>query len=289
MGYAPRCEPCGECFDNWDIILNDLKIQTQNAIEEAKNIKTLGATGAYTKEFEGMKNKIEVIEQLLANTTISTQDITDIQDFVEDLRKHFDSSLEVLQKAEGDLESINSKINLANVGIDGLRNKSELIKQAATELKNNATRLQENNIEGALNLTKEAWHKVNMLSQINEEILDSNVNAQRTCKRTEMLLERNAGDFDRLKKSNEAALENFNQQLDELNAKIPDLNYKMCDKRGDPCDGLCGGAGCDACGGVSCENGAVTRAEKALGYVTDTENNIKKKEQTAEDLFRSVN
>lgn len=24
LGMAPQCSPCGECFDNWDMILNDL-------------------------------------------------------------------------------------------------------------------------------------------------------------------------------------------------------------------------------------------------------------------------
>ncbi len=25
LGQMPFCSPCGECFDNWDLILNDLK------------------------------------------------------------------------------------------------------------------------------------------------------------------------------------------------------------------------------------------------------------------------
>lgn len=25
LGQMPRCDPCGECFDNWDVILNDIK------------------------------------------------------------------------------------------------------------------------------------------------------------------------------------------------------------------------------------------------------------------------
>jgi coxsackievirus/adenovirus receptor len=54
------------------------------------------------------------------------------------------------------------------------------------------------------------------------------------------------------------------------------------------CDALCGGAGCNKCGGISCEKGALTRAETALKYAKDTEEIIKKKEQQAEELIRSV-
>lgn len=69
---------------------------------------------------------------------------------------------------------------------------------------------------------------------------------------------------------------------------MPDMNDKMCDKRGDPCNDLCGGAGCNACGGLSCEKGAYTRAEKALHYAKDTEKILKEKEEQAEDLIRSL-
>ena len=31
-----------------------------------------------------------------------------------------------------------------------------------------------------------------------------------------------------------------------------------------PCDELCGGAGCDKCGGLSCLNGALSKAKEAV-------------------------
>lgn len=63
---------------------------------------------------------------------------------------------------------------------------------------------------------------------------------------------------------------------------------QVCDKMGDPCDSVCGGAGCNHCGGLSCENGALTKSSKAFGFATDAENKIKEKEGIAEDLFRGV-
>lgn len=57
---------------------------------------------------------------------------------------------------------------------------------------------------------------------------------------------------------------------------------------GNPCDQLCGGAGCTFCGGISCEEGAFTKSSKAFGFATDAENIIKKKEGKAEELFRGV-
>lgn len=62
----------------------------------------------------------------------------------------------------------------------------------------------------------------------------------------------------------------------------------MCDKRGDPCDPLCGGGGCGVCGGLSCEHGAVTKADRALGLAKDAEKAIREKETAAEELLRGV-
>jgi len=95
-------------------------------------------------------------------------------------------------------------------------------------------------------------------------------------------------EFESLQKTNEDALDRYHDEIVKLSAQIPNLNEQICDKRGDPCDNLCGGAGCKHCGGLSCENGAVTKAEKALAYAEDTEKEIKKKEEVAEDLIRSL-
>jgi len=62
----------------------------------------------------------------------------------------------------------------------------------------------------------------------------------------------------------------------------------VCGKRGDPCDSLCGGAGCGVCGGLSCEHGAVTKADRALGVAKDAEKAIREKETGAEELLRGV-
>lgn len=288
LGHAPYCSPCGECFDNWDLILSGIQEDTKRAIDEAKKIKTIGATGAYTKEFDDMDKKMGIIRNLLDNTTVSAQDINAVEHVVLKLRKDLNNSLERLQSDELTLEGVYSGINLANVALDELRNKSEQIKNVARDLKENATQLQEANIEGALNLTIDAWQRVNLLESLDIETQELNANAERQFKRTEALVNRSINEFEQLQQSNEDALDRYHDELMVLNEKIPDLNEEICDKRGDPCDNLCGGAGCKHCGGLSCEKGALTKAEKALAYVKDTEKNIKEKEDLAADIIRSV-
>lgn len=287
LGEAPYCTPCGECFTNWDDILKALNGQTDSIIERAKQIKTQGATGAYTKEFEDVEKNIETIRNILNNTTVSTNDIKKINDNIDRLRARLDASETSLKITDNSLDKLNEEMSLAAVEISNLEEKADKIKFLASELKDNATKLQEANVEGALNLTRDAWTKVQSLSGVYNEATELNVEADRQCKRIENLITRQNENEGNLL-ANDKQIDELQVELDKLTAEIPDLNEQVCDKRGDPCDSLCGGAGCNKCGGISCEKGALTRAETALNYAKDTEKIIKEKEQQADELIRSV-
>jgi coxsackievirus/adenovirus receptor len=257
-------------------------------INDAKKIKTIGATGAYTKEFDEMEKKLGFIQKLLENATISTDEVEKINEYQIELRKQLNNSIDMLQGSDKVLEKLYNTINFANVELDSLRKKSDAIKIIAADLKENATKLQEANVEGALNLTRAAWGRVTALEEDKTQIQNLNTEAERQCRRTEAMIERSKTDFETLSEKNEQALSNFNDDILVLQADIPDLNSKMCDGKGFPCDSLCGGAGCNKCGGLSCDKGALSKANKALEFSKDTEANIKKKEETAENLIRSL-
>jgi laminin beta 1 len=206
---------------------------------------------------------------------------------VDKLRTHLDKSEASLKNTDADLDKLNEEMNLAGVEISNLEEKSEKIKALANALKENATTLQEANIEGALNLTRDAWNRVQGLSGVYNEITDLNSEADRQCKRIENLISRQL-ENEGILSANDKQIEELQTNLNELIAEIPDLNEQICDKRGDPCDALCGGAGCGKCGGISCEKGALTKAETALNYAKDTEKIIREKDQQAEEFIRSV-
>jgi laminin, beta 1 len=287
LGQAPYCDPCGECFDNWDDILKSLVSQTDDIIERAKLIKSQGATGAYTKEFEKVEKNIDEIRTILQNTTVSMKDIQKINDNIEKLRTKLDNSEKSLKETDGNLDKLHEELSLAQVELINLGELSQKIKNMATELKENATQLQEANVEGALNLTRDAWSKVQSLSNIYREATELNIESDRQCKRIETLISRQIGKEEELLK-NDKKIDELQDSLDELISQIPDLNEQVCDKRGDPCDSLCGGAGCGKCGGLSCEKGAFVRAERALDFARNAETIIKEKEIQADDIIRSV-
>lgn len=288
FGEAPSCSECGECFDNWDGILKNIEAETKEAIERAKQIQHIGATGAYSSEFNAMEEKIRTIQQLLDNTTVGMQDIELLNDRVSDLTKHYQNTRKNWGEVDGASQELYSTINLAEVKISSLKDQSGVLKSMADALKGNKTELQEGIIDGALNLTRTALDRYRALGSVKAETDELNANAERQCKRTETLFERNKEEFDRLLKDNDDSIDKYRALLNELSAEIPDLNNDVCDGRGDPCDSLCGGAGCGTCGGLACEKGALTIAEKALSIVKETEKKIKEKKEIADNLIRSL-
>ncbi|PSN55873.1 Laminin subunit beta-1, partial [Blattella germanica] len=255
IGTAPNCRPCGECFDNWDRILNELR----------KDVK-----------------------QLLMNTTVSASDLEGLENLVERFRASVNRSSENLDEVEKQLDNVTQRIYEANIKLTDLRARANNLKFAALGLKDNATKLQEANVEGALNLTREAQRTSQKAQEAADTTEKDVAESERLCKRAQAHVNRTSIQYLRSQEENEEALDSLTNQLKELNAEIPDLNELVCDKRGDPCNSLCGGAGCGVCGGLSCEHGAVTKAERALGVAKDAEKAIRGKETDAEELLRGI-
>ncbi|XP_059469528.1 laminin subunit beta-1 isoform X2 [Neocloeon triangulifer] len=288
IGTAPYCEPCGECFDNWDRILEGLQERTNRAIQSASDIKQTGATGAYTREFENMEKKISEVKQLLESSKVSSSDLDNLRNNIDDLRANLTSATSNLEGVEGFLQNQTQRLYDANITLINLRNDANALKMNADTLKENATRLQEANVEGALNLTREAYKRSQDAQDQAELVKTINDNAERNYKRTESLVGRASELFAETKMENEKSLNSLSDRLSILTDEIPELNEHVCGRRGDPCDNLCGGAGCDQCGGLSCEEGAVTKAVQSMDIARDNDQIIKEKETKAEELFRGI-
>ena len=59
---------------------------------------------------------------------------------------------------------------------------------------------------------------------------------------------------------------------------------KVCDGTtsvAEPCDELCGGAGCNQCGGISCLKGALSKAEDSVKSATAADEMLVEKDRKA--------
>ncbi|XP_030383466.1 laminin subunit beta-1 [Scaptodrosophila lebanonensis] len=287
LGQFPHCAPCGECFNNWDMILSALEEATEATIQRAREIKQVGATGAYTAEFSELDKKLQNIRYLLQNNTVSLQDIDNLDAEASELKKKLAQSHKRLDETEINLNDIYNSLALSAVELEGLQNHSQLVKKLSNDLKNKGIKLQESNIEGALNLTRNAYERVTDLSALKDEARDYAANTDRNCKRVEGLTNKISNETDETA-ANDRTIDEYRSRLTELTLSIPELNNEVCGKPGDPCDSLCGGAGCGKCGGLSCEHGARTRAAEALKVAKDTEEAITKKKDQADQTIRAL-
>lgn len=255
-------------------------------IERAKNIKKVGATGAYAKEFNKMQIQLDEVEQLLNNT--DSIDLESIEKEFSVLRKNFTNIQNgTLKELDDILANATEGNNINRLQLERLQNDLALLKNKTNELENNGTKLQEGNVQGALTLIQQAREKANITKKIKDadEILNF---VQRQCKATEHKVSTGKKEFEEMRENDKHSLQKLRENLEELEDQIPTLNHLVCDGNGDPCD-ICGGAGCNACGNsISCPDGAKQQAETALSLANETETLLLTKEDKANELLRNM-
>ena len=225
-------------------------------VDRAKKIKKVGATGAYTKEFDDMQDNLDDIEKLLHST--ETIDLDSVEKRIADLGKKVtdinDGPLNELRASLVDVSEGNqlNKINLERIAKDlkQLEEKTKVMRQ-------NGTSLQEANVQGALNLVQQAKERADRAVGKADYSYNNVTLAQGRCKAIENVIASTRSNIETNKEKNKIALDEIKDQVAKLNNSIPHLNDLICDRHGDSCDTICGGAGCAICGeALLCENGA---------------------------------
>ena len=153
LGEAPFCSPCGECFDHWYNQLNEYESKTFSLIHQAKQIQLIGATGAYTKQFEDIENDLGLISRLLSNKTLHRNDMEFIDRLSNESNQKLNRSNDYINQIENHLAHSSQHLLVAQIQLDDLKTKTNLLKNHTNEYRKNATLLKETIITGALSLT----------------------------------------------------------------------------------------------------------------------------------------
>lgn len=137
---------------------------TLDIIERAKDIKSEGTTGAYSKEFDEMQSQLDEIEQLLNNTDeVDTDSIeAELQELGDRINK---TENEKLIKLDDQLDDNKQVILLKEVKLNSLNDTLNDLKRKINDLRNNGTKLQEANVQGALTLINNAKEKADRAAQ----------------------------------------------------------------------------------------------------------------------------
>ena len=130
-------------------------------ITRAGDIKKVGATGAYTKEFDDMQFQLDEIKQLLSNTHEINVDAIDQE--LENLRAEVNKTdHEGVKKLDQSIANTKENMLLTELKLKNLKQRIEDLKNKTKELEVNGTQLQEANVQGALTLIQDAKVKADL-------------------------------------------------------------------------------------------------------------------------------
>lgn len=287
-GELPNCKPCGDCFDNWDRTIRDLSAQTSALLDDATRIKTTGAERAFDKEFRQMERNMDEIREIVNNASVASSDMKELEYIVKQLRQNLTESMTKLDETEQALDNRMDNIRQGNNNIRALQTRVKELKLKADLLVKNASDIRAKDVEGAYNITREAQQRSQRAQakvDSTQMILDE---SERIRAETEQLLQDGQERFDNQLTENKNNLASLDASVNGLSSRVADINEMVCDGRGDPCDNICGGGGCDKCGGVGCGDGAVTKAEDAIKLAKDAEALLAMKEDDANALLSSI-
>ncbi|XP_015510641.1 laminin subunit beta-1-like isoform X1 [Neodiprion pinetum] len=288
LGFAPTCRPCGECFDNWDMTLQGVRNRTSNVITDASRIKKVGITGFYTSEFDQMDDSLNQVKALVSDTSVRGQDLEKLSDRAADLKNVIQASQMRLDELDNLQDSVSQRVHLADAALKNMRNRTDNLHQDAAQLKKDATKLQEANVQGALNVTVEMAEQSNEAERMANGTLNTLAEAERYHTNTENFLSKNSLSFKEATDQNKESIARLGDQVTTIKSMLPDLNLEVCGERVTECSSLCGGAGCGSCGGLSCDAGAVAKVNLALDLADKQTAAIKNHRDKAEQLLRSM-
>ncbi|EJW75502.1 hypothetical protein WUBG_13590, partial [Wuchereria bancrofti] len=179
-GQWPQCQACGECFQNWDEIIQNLRSQVEVLIETAKNVEDTGVASVYDNEFEKWK-------------TIN-------------LKK------ELLNSVGGRITEISSNVDGADLELKSLVEEADRLTEKSQAFQENATLLRVADIQGAYNITRESAEKSSAAKLRTDQADLKITSAESSRQEATQLLDNNQLDFEKQFSENEMALVRIDKQ-----------------------------------------------------------------------------
>lgn len=255
-----------------------------------------GAAGAYTLSFESMEESINNVKNVINSASVSVDELAGYQSDIDDISNRLSGTQERMRDLDTSFSDIKHSISQGQFNLTELRKDADRLQQSASDVRDQATKLQEANVHGALVLTKEAKlrsdNAADRVAKVTKDSEDSDLaRSSQQREATDRLISEKGDTIESTQVNNTNALKEIAQQIDLLQVKMPGLNKVVCDGETSldaPCDALCGGAGCGKCGGLSCQQGALTKAEEALQNTKEAERILAEKDLEAESALNKV-
>uniref|UniRef100_A0AAR2IGK8 Laminin, beta 2 (laminin S) n=1 Tax=Pygocentrus nattereri TaxID=42514 RepID=A0AAR2IGK8_PYGNA len=293
-GTFPDCQPCHQCFGDWDRIVQDLAAKTKALAARSQEIQSTGLIGAYEKSFRELEEKLAQAQSIVNARNATAEGVTTLMGMMEESR--IGETTDTLNRLEGDLTAVQDSNYQASNELSTLEREARELNLTSKQLNQQLDILKNSNFLGAYdsirasyNKSRDAEHRANQSTTDTPSTVSQSAD---TRKKTERLIAEKKDDFNRKNAANKRALSDLNAKAQGLDIKK--INEKVCGAPGDvPCgESPCGGVGCRDderrhCGGLNC-NGAVAVAENALERSKHAEKELIKAMGEVEELFKQV-
>nr|XP_060622490.1 laminin subunit beta-2 [Anolis sagrei ordinatus] len=296
-GEFPACQPCHECFGDWDRIVQDLAGRTRALVQRAQQLQQTGLTGAFEGPFRRLQEKLSAAQTIVNARNATASAITRLLQNMDELRQEIADITETLTRLEGFLTATQDKNFNANHALGTLERGARGLNLSLADLSRQLEALMNANVLGAYDSvrqsyaqSREAEHRANISTlAVPSPVSQSAV----TRRRTENLMTMRRDAFNRQNAANRRGLTDLSTRVAGLS--LHQINEKVCGAPGDvPCaNSPCGGAGCRDedgrrhCGGLNC-NGAVATADNALDRARHAEGELRRAVVDVDTLLRQV-
>lgn len=208
-GRWPQCEACGECFDNWDRILQTLKRELDALIKRANNIEDTGISSEYDDRFEQMEGKIAEVKKQLESVNITKEDIDNLKKQMESLQSEIDAARARLAEKNKRVTKVSTAVDLAEEEVRTLNETAKTLAQLADTLNQNATQIRGSDIKGAYDLVQESTLKSQNAKRVIMQETDKINAAETERNKADELLKSHQNDFDIQYSENQKALQDI--------------------------------------------------------------------------------
>ncbi|XP_039626988.1 laminin subunit beta-2 isoform X1 [Polypterus senegalus] len=296
-GKFPDCQPCHQCFGDWDRVVQDLAARTRNLAERARQIQQTGLTGVYEKNFRELEEKLAQAQTIVNARNATAESITKLMDLMKGLRNKISELTDTLNRLEGQLTTVQDNNFATSNNLSSLEREARKVNMSASELERQLDVLKNSNFLGAYDSIRGSYNKSRAAERLaNESTITTPSTVSQsadTRRKTERLMAEKKDDFNKKNAANKRALNDLNGRVQMLDLKK--INEKVCGATEDvPCaESPCGGAGCRNdegnrhCGGLNC-NGAVAMADNALERAKHAEKELTNAIREVEELFQKV-
>lgn len=296
-GQFPDCQPCHQCFGDWDRIVQDLATRTRDLVRRGKDVHLTGVAGAYKKNFKDIEAKLAKARKIVNSRNATVESVTNLMKIMDDLRNKINESTEALTQLETELTNVQDENFDANHDLADLEREARSLNMTAKERAHQLEVLKNSNFLGAYDSIHQSYSQSRQAEQLANasavNVPSPVSDSAKTRQKTDQLVARNRDDFNRKNAANRRALGDVTARVNTLDLR--NINEKVCGASGDtPCsESPCGGAGCRddegkrLCGGLNC-NGAVATADNALDRAKHAEEELQRALGEVDVLLQKV-